>query len=236
MAAAVAGLVVAALAGCGPERVEQAGIAPIAQIAESDSAPAINGIDQFEPDAALDQAIEAMEATGSYRVKGTTMSGSAINIRFKVGIGSGGKIKIDGDTIKIKSIDDQLLVSGDAERLGEEIGEDIDDTVGEKWLVMDSNTASGFEIFASGKVFAEAVFGAQGPAEVTSVKEVDGQPAVGLVFPETGGTLWVAASGKPYPLRFEEKGATADQGILTFSDFGEEFKLKLPDDDDIVGG
>lgn len=234
-ATAVAASLVAAVSACGPDEVEQPGIAPLAQIADSDSPPAINGIDRLEPDAALEEAIQAMDATGSYRVKGTTMSGSEINIRFKVGAGSRGKLKTDGGTVKIRSVDDQLLVSGDAEQLSEEIGEDIDDTIGDKWLLMDPNTASVFEIFASGEAFAEAVLGAQGPGEVTSVKDVDEQPAVGLVFPETGGTLWVAASGKPYPLRFEEEGATAERGVLKFSDFGEKVKLKLPDDDNIVG-
>lgn len=223
-----------ATAACGPEKEDHPGVAPLAQIAANDSPPAINGIDRLEPDSALTEAISAMEATGSYRVKGRTMTGSTINITFKVGKGSTGTIHANGGKFKIVSVAGKLMVSGDSENLSEAVGEDVDDTIGDKWLLMDDKSASGFEIFAGGKAFAEAVLGSQGPGEMTLVKDVDGQPAVGLVFPETGGTLWVAASGKPYPIRFEEKGATANRGVLIFSDFGENVKLPSPDADDIV--
>jgi hypothetical protein len=60
------------------------------------------------------------------------------------------------------------------------------------------------------------------------VREVEGAPAVGLVFSETGGTLWVSARGEPLPIRFEEKGAAGGTGILTFTDFGTEVVIEAP--------
>lgn len=43
-------------------------------------------------------------------------------------------------------------------------------------------------------------------------------------------TLWVAAQGEPVPLRFEERGASANAGVLKFSDFGADVKVERPDE------
>lgn len=207
--------------------------APLEQIAVKESAPAENGIDQVDPSAALDTAIGAMEDTGSYRVSGTTLAGSTIDISFKVGVGSTGTVST-GSPVTLVSADGVVYVTGDPEVIGEQVGDDVDGTIADKWLIIPPDSTSGFEIFADGETFADSVLGTQGPAEMTGVKQVDGQPAVGLVFPETGGTLWVAASGDPLPLRFEEKGATAGTGVLTFSNFGEEVTITPPPPESVV--
>lgn len=69
---------------------------------------------------------------------------------------------------------------------------------------------------------------------MTPLTDVEGVPAVGLVFPETGGTLWVAAEGPERPLRFEEKGASGGQGVLLFGDYGAEVALAAPPEDQVV--
>lgn len=228
------GILVPLLAACGADQSDTPGVSPLAQIASEQTAPAANGIDEKSPSAVLNEAVAAMEATGSYRVAGKTTAGADIDISFRVDVGATGMVSADGDEIKILSTDGKLLVSGDVESLKKRVDEDVDDTIGDKWLALAPKQAKGFEIFLNGKAFADAVLGSQGPAEITSVKDVDGEPAVGLIFPETGGTLWVAANGDPFPLRFEEKGATAERGTLVFSRFGEKVKLSSPDKDDIV--
>jgi hypothetical protein len=207
--------------------------APLAQIAVEQSAPAENAIDQVEPAAALSTAIDTMESTGSYRVSGTTLAGSAIDISFKVGVGSTGTVST-GSPVTLVSSDGVVYVTGDPAVIGQQVGADVDGTIAGKWLIIAPDSATGFAIFADGGTFADAVLGTQGPAEMTGVKDVDGVPAVGLLFPDTGGTLWVAASGEPLPLRFEEKGATAGTGVLTFSNFGDEVDITPPAADVVV--
>lgn len=224
--------VTVALTGCS-DPVEQPEIAPLAQIATDDAAPAQNGIDTKPPAEALTTAIDAMEATGSYRVSGTTSSGSTLDISFRVGVGSVGTVSA-GSPVTLAASGGSVYVTGDPATLAAQVGADVETTIAGKWLLVAPDSASGFAIFADGGTFANSVLGAQGPGEMTSVKEVDGVPAVGLLFPETGGTLWVAASGDPVPLRFEEKGASAGSGVLTFSDFGAEVAVPTPGPDEIV--
>lgn len=211
---------------------EHRSVAPLAQISVSNAA-AQNGIAELEPATALKKTIAAMEATGSYRVSGTTTSGKAIDITFDVGVGSVGTINT-GNPMQILAADGSVFVSGDADSMSALVGADADETIAGKWIHITPDSESGFDIFADGATFAQAVLGAGAPSEMTGVAEVDGRLAVGLLFPETGATLWVAAIGEPLPLRFEEKGASAGKGILTFTDFGEPVEIQPPAEDELL--
>ena len=221
----------AAAAACGMG-TEHRSVAPLAQISVSNAA-AQNGIADLEPAKALQESIAAMESTGSYRVSGTTTSGNTIDIAFDVGVGSTGVINT-GNPMRILAADGSVYVSGDADSMSALVGSDADETIAGKWMLITPDSDSGFDIFADGATFAEAVLGAGAPATMTGVAEVDGRLAVGLLFPETGGTLWVAAIGEPLPLRFEEKGASAGKGILTFADFGAEVAIEPPAEKELL--
>jgi hypothetical protein len=118
--------------------------------------------------------------------------------------------------------------------LADIVDADIEDTIAGKWLLISSESSSNYRIFVEGSDFAEAVLGSEIKGDLTSVQDVNGVPAVGLVFAESGGMLWIAATGDPLPLRFEEKGASGGSGVLTFSEFGEDVDVAVPDEDDVV--
>lgn len=201
-------------------------VAPLAQVtAEKDAATGPNGIQDLSPPKALERAIAAMQAAGSYRVSGITVDGDAIDIRFKVGVGSVGTIKA-GNPVQLIAANGVIYVTGNAQSLAAQVGANVDATIAGKWMLIPRD--SSFAIFADGSTFATAVLGAEAPVEVTDITDVDGVPAVGLVFPDTEATLWVAAQGDPLPLRFEEKGASAGTGVLTFTDFGADVKVVPP--------
>jgi hypothetical protein len=231
-AASLVVITAGALAGCGDG--EHPGVKPQAQIVVDVGATAApNGVDQLPPPQALEQAIGVLESKGSYRVTGTTTRGSAIDISFKVGVGSVGTVR-SGSPVRLVAADGVVYVTGDAETLSEQVGGDVDGTIAGKWMLIPPDSTSRFAIFADGATFATAVLGAEAPSAVTDVARVDGVPAVGLVFPESGATLWVAAHGEPIPLRFEEKGASANAGVLRFTDFGADVAVKPPAKGDIL--
>lgn len=221
----------AAVAACGAE-AEFRPVAPLAQISVSNAA-AQNGIAELEPAKALHESITAMESKGSYRVSGTTTNGNAIDIAFSVGAGSVGTFN-SGSPMQIMSAQGSVYVSGNADTMSELVGADVDETIAGKWMLIAPDSDSGFDIFSDGATFAEAVLGAGAPSKMTGVNEVDGRLAVGLLFPDTGGTLWVAATGEPLPLRFEEKGASAGKGVLTFTDFGADVAVEAPAEDELL--
>lgn len=231
-AAGSAVLVTIALTACssGPEHPA---VSPLAQISVDEGlTEAPNGIDELAPADVLQRSLAAMRATGSYRVTGTTVSGNAIDIAFEDGVGSVGTVGAEA-AVQLVATPGAVYVTGD-ESLAASVGADVGTTLAGKWLLISPEDASSFAIFADGATFATAVLGADDPEGLTAVREVDGQPAVGLLFPETGGTLWVAAKGEPLPLRLEEKGASAGTGVITFSDYGTEVAVTPPAEDAVV--
>ncbi len=231
-AAGSAALVTIALTACasGPEH---SAVSPLAQLSvEEGLTEAPNGIDELAATEVLEQSLAAMRATGSYRVTGTTVSGNTINIAFKDGVGSTGTVGAE-NPVQLVATPGAVYVTGDAS-LAEVVGADVGTTLAGKWLLISPEAAAGFAIFSDGSTFAAAVLGADAPDGLTAVREVDGQPAVGLLFPETGGTLWVAATGEPLPLRLEEKGASAGAGVISFTDYGTEVAVTPPAEDAVV--
>ncbi|NEE04112.1 hypothetical protein [Phytoactinopolyspora halotolerans] len=210
--------------------------APLAQIASGDeTAPAENGIDQLPAEEVLEKVVANLERAGSFRVSGTTLKDSTIDITFKVGEGSVGTVTT-GSEVELIASDDVVYITSDRETLAEVIDADIDDTIAGKWIRLspDESEDSDYRIFADASSFVDAVLGLPVEAGPTSVKEVDGVPAVGLTLADSGGMLWVAAEGKPLPVRFEEKGASGNAGVLTFNDFGADVEIKAPKDSNVI--
>lgn len=217
---------VTATAACGIVTGED-DTAPLPDIA-TERVGAENGLDKMPPADALDMVVQELETEGSFHVSGE-VSGGALDITYLFGqgaIGSFGDAGGEGSPVEIVAADGRIYVAGDEAFLIETVGE-------QQPLAADSATE--FDVLADGETFAEAVFGDwAGQIETTGVREVDGVPAIGFLFRETGATLWVAASGDPRPLRFEEAGASGGKGVLKFDGIGAEVKLAIPAEDDVV--
>jgi hypothetical protein len=221
-----------ALGGCGGDDSESA--ASVSAEPEGSPTPsAENGIDQLSPGQAVAAVRRAMTEAGTYRVSGTTMAGGAIDIAFVVGQGSTGTVDL-GAPVELVSTEGRVYITGDEQFLAEKVGGADSARIAGKWILLPEDSTSGFTIFVDGQRFAATLFGDQGAATMTPLTDVEGVPAVGLVFPETGGTLWVSAEGPELPLRFEEKGASGAQGVLLFSDYGAEIALAAPPEDQVV--
>lgn len=210
---------------------------PLADIATA-RVSAENGIDQMQPAAALDTVIRALEDEGSFHVTGSMTRGLEIDISYLVGegaVGTVGDAAADSSPIELVAVDDRIYVTGDEEFLAETVGEDAAKTIAGKWLLLSSDSSERFEVLADGRIFADVVLGSrEGEIDLTGVREVDGVPAVGLLFRDSGATLWVAASGEPVPLRLDEKGASGGNGVLRFGEIGAEVELDTPDEEDVV--
>lgn len=224
---ACAGAVVAcsASAGSAPEVVD---------IANSTAESAENGLDQLEPEAALATVVGALRAGGAFHVTGTMLNGGEIDLRYVVGEGAAGTV-VDPDggaPVEILAVDGQIYVTGDEDFLAESVGEDVDQTVAGKWLRLPDESTAAFDVIADGQQFLETVLSGGEDVKMTGVRELDGAPVIGLRVGET--TLWVAASGEPLPIRLEEKGASADAGMMWFEPVDEEVALEAPDSEDVL--
>ncbi len=219
-----------ALTGCLPGDEDMVEISSDRQSAE-------NGVDDLAPREAVATVIETLEDEGSFRVTGTMDEGAAIDMTYLVGKGATGTIGDSDDDptpVELVSVDGRIYVAGDEKFLAETVGEEAAETIGGKWVLLGEESAERFGIIADGLGFAEAVLDASGETDMTGVREVDGTPAVGLLFRDTGMTLWVAAEGDPVPLRLEKKGASGGTGVLRFVDIGADVDIAAPPDEDVV--
>jgi hypothetical protein len=209
LAAALSLVGVLVVTACGEEpepRLEVADIAtPRGEVA------AENGLDKAKPEDALATVLDALSDSGAFHVSGSLRNGSTLDISYVVGIGATGTVsEPDSEApVEIIAVDGRIYVTGDEDFLADSIGEDIDKTVAGKWLLLQEDSIEMYEVIADGERFAETVLGRGGVLEMTGVRELDGTPVIGLMFVDTGATLWAAASGEPVPILFEEKGATA---------------------------
>jgi len=210
----------------GPTPLEQIASTPQAGVAE-------NGLDERSAEDALADVLDALEGQDSYHVIGSSAGGGMVDISFHGGTGATGTVGSQSP-VTLVALDGRVYVTGDADFMAENVGADAATRMADKWLLLPADATSDFSIFADGTSFAQAVFGDQGPVEMSGVREVKGVPAVGLVFTETGGTLWVSAEGAPLPIQFEEKGASAGTGVLTFSGFGAEVTIEAPAAESVV--
>jgi hypothetical protein len=206
--------------------------APLEQISAERAPGAANGLDQVSAEEALAAVLTALVEVDSYHVTGTSTSGERIDISF-VEAGATGTVGSERP-VQLVALDGRLYVTGDAEFMATSVGKDAAKRMAGKWLLLPPDSASDFSIFADGETFAKTVLGTEGPVEMSGVREVNGAPAVGLLFPQTGGTLWVSAQGDPLPIQFEEKGASAGAGVLMFTDYGAEVAIKAPPKDAVV--
>lgn len=208
---------------------------PLADI-ETPRSEAANGIDDLQPAAALRQVHMALESAGTFGVQGLMRNGSELDISFVVGVGASGTIRDpDAETpVEILAVGGSIYVTGDEELLAESIGEDIDDTVAGKWLELSPDSLPRYEVFADADSFAEAVLPTDEPMTMTGVRELRGVQVIGLMFEESDAIVWVAATGEPVPMQLEEKGASADTGVLRFAVPGAETTIIAPAEEEIV--
>jgi hypothetical protein len=76
--------------------------------------------------------------------------------------------------------------------------------------------------------FFNQVFGHHGSLTKTATKTINGIKAVGLRDTQKGGVLYVATTGKPYPVELNGNTGGGSGGKLTFSGYGTAFKIAPP--------
>jgi hypothetical protein len=223
----------------------------------ADPADAVtNGLDVASPEDALAQARTALVEAPSYRVIGAPTEGEPLDLVFVNGTppaaedspalttdapevepparGSFGTISQDGSTFSLRAVDGAAYVRGDLDWLADAVADSAERTLGGKWLLLPDSLAQDLETFTDPQSFADAVLDPSGSVRSVGVAVIEGIPAVGVRFDDTEATAWVSGVGTPYPLLVERLGATADEGVLRFTDVGEPVTLRAPKSRNVV--
>lgn len=214
-----------------------------------------NGLGDLAAEDALVLARDALAEAASFRVAGSPAPGQMLDLVFVAGTptaggeppsrtdapeaaasarGVRGEVTRDGSTFSLLVADGDVYVRGDLDWLADAIDSEARDTLGGKWLLLPASLAQGLETLGSPGSFADSLLDAAGPVRSVGVSLIDGTPAVGVRWVESEATVWLSGKGEPYPILVERLGATAEQGVLRFSDVDEPVTLAAPEAADVV--
>jgi len=205
------------------------------------TAPADNGVSALPAAEILNRATTALINAKSFHVKGEVISGGE-TVKADVQLsGNNGKgtLVSAGQTIEIirDGEDGYLKVPADFLALlippgtpNAPSADQLAALLKDKYIKIPVRNAI-FAALASA-IDPNELLKATGTLSVGEAKTVNGVPTIAIVDGDAkdGGTIYVATTGEPYPIRLEAKAGGAG---LDFSDFGATVDIKAPTADQV---
>lgn len=218
--AALAGLVALALAACGASGGSGGG--------------APNGMAAKSADQIVAAATAAIERVQTVRVTGAVPASSSsstihMDLRLVSGKGAIGSMAENGLSFKLITVGGEAYVNGTPSFWKQFGGASAVQLLQGHWL----RAPSGSGDFASFSALTDlhrlltALLTRHGALSKGAKTTLDGRPVIAVRDAARGGTLYVATTGKPYPLRISN---ASNGGQLTFSEFNQPVKLSAPAD------
>jgi hypothetical protein len=211
---AILALSAALLAGCGSSGSKSNGV-------ENKTAPEI-----------VQSAKAAAKGADSVHIAGTVNAGGKVTLDLSLARGKGGKGKIvtNGMTFEVISTGGKVYFKTNAaalQRLGGGIAAQL---LQGRWIIAPSSLGQFTSLTAltdMTKLF-DSLTSSLGTLDKGATTDVNGQPAVTVTStrPAGSGTLYVATTGEPFPLKLE--GSKSNAGSITFDQWNEPVDLKPP--------
>lgn len=192
-----------------------------------------NGVESKSPTAILQTTKAAASKAVSVHISGSIVSeGKPITLDMELLAGKGGKGKIsqEGFTIKLIQTGGSVYINGSSAFYKHVSGAAAAQLLQGKWLKAPANSgelASLAELTDLSKL-VDTALSDHGSLAKGSTATIEGQKAIGLKDTSKGGTLYVATSGKPYPLEIAKAGKESGKVILDRWD--QPVTLKAPAD------
>jgi hypothetical protein len=223
---AVAGLV---LAGCAAKKDAANTPSPT---------PADNGVKALSADEILNKATAALLEAGSFHVKGDiSEEGAKFTVDLKIkGTDAAGTVTTPDGTIKILRIGADSYFQADAafwKKFGGPQGDTISVLFKDKWVKASASGADAVGLGAfAGLADAKEFLKPEGTLTKGEEKTINGQATIALTDSKAQSTIYVATTGKPYPIRLE---GPSGAGAMDITEFGATFEeIKAPAASEVV--
>ena len=229
-AVAVAAVAAVVVSACGSSSGGSSSTS--ASSSSSSSTPASNGISSKSADEIFNTAVTTAEAATSVHVVGAIKSGAqsvGLNLSIVQGKGASGSISEGSASFKLISVGGSYYIQPDREFLLKFAHTSAAaDLFKGKWLKASSTDGSfaSFGQLTSIKSLIGSLPHGHGTLTKGSTSTLAGQPAI-AVTSSKGGTMYVATTGKPYPLQVS-KTSGSQSGKVTFSDYDKPFTITAP--------
>jgi hypothetical protein len=193
-----------------------------------------NGLESKTPDAILKAATKAASSLHSVHIAGSMTKGGtqiALDLHLLAGVGVKGSLSEQGKSFQLVVEHGTVYINASPAFWTAQANATVARLMKGKWL---KATATGsyasFAQFASIRDIIGAIANHHGKLEKTGTRTVRGTKAIGLRDVTQGGIMYVALTGKPYPLELTNSGGKHGTGKVTFSDFNGALTIKPPRD------
>ena len=189
-----------------------------------------NGVGAKSPDAIVASASNAVSGVKSVHVFGTvTSQGSPItlDLRLIAGKGGGGRMSQNGLSFRIIDLHQTVYLNGSDAFWRHEGGNPAVQLFHGKWL---KAPATGQFASIASLTDVQTLFSKllsnHGTLAKGGTSTISGQKAIAIRDTTRGGTLYVATTGKPYPIQISKTGP--DGGRIGFDRYNESVSLSAP--------
>jgi hypothetical protein len=189
-----------------------------------------NGVASKSADQIVAAAQSAIEGASSVHVAGSLVSsGQQVSLDLDIlsGKGAKGQISEGGLSFQILASGSTVYIKGSSAFLQHFGGSTAAQVFAGKWL---KGSATGqlaaIEEFTNLHSLFNQILSGHGKLAKGSSSTVGGQKVVGVNDTTRGGTLYVATTGKAYPIEVSRSGSGG--GKLTFSNYNESVSLSPP--------
>jgi hypothetical protein len=178
-----------------------------------------NGVASKSPDQILEATKAAAKSAASVHIAGSIVNeGKPISLDMELLAGKGGKGKIsqEGFSIDLIQTGGAVYINGSAAFYKHVGGGEAARLLQGRWLKAPANSgelASLASLTDLSKLIDTAL-ASHGTLSKGSTATVEGQQAIGLEDNSKGGTLYVATTGKPYPLEITKGGKESGKVVL----------------------
>lgn len=199
------------------------------QATTTSTTAAANGVADKSADEILAEATAAAKGATAVHIAGTT-DGASVDLSLVRGEGASGSIAQGTSRFDLIAIGDAIYLRGSEDFYRSLGGEAVVRLLGDKWLKVPA-TGRDFATFAEFTDMERLLTAALRPESTIQkgdVETVDGTEAIGLTD-DRGGTLFVATTGEPFPLKLVG-GGDRRGGEITFDGWNEPVTLTAPAD------
>jgi hypothetical protein len=197
----------------------------------SSCAAAANGVATKSGPAIVNAAGAALISARTFEIQATSGgSGSPASVTFKIEGKNLGEGSFVTSSVSFQAEELHGIDYFRSQTLWNQVGgPTLQGALGNRWVFISAGSATATELTAVfGTLTSPPTMAKQLTKDAqTSVRgkvgNIDGEPVISVTEPKAG-TIYVATTGKPYPLRWEQ----GTVGRVVFSNFGVHFSIKAP--------
>lgn len=201
-----------------------------------------NGVAALTAKQIVSKSQTAAKAASSVHVKGTVVSQGesvTIDMRLKKGVGAKGTVAVGNSPVEILRIGDAAYLKASKEFWTQVANATVGAKLADKYVKGSTKDAtfSSFLSFTDLSSMFDSIF----DTSSTGLQKVDGRTIAGRTTigikdpdPTSGGTLFVATKGQPYPMLIESVSGSTDKGSVAFDAWDEDVTLENPPADQVL--